>query len=221
MKKTAKKGVKKTSVHQNFRHFGIDIYHIALGVGVLGCVVAFLLLKEQQAVAQSTEVLAAQNSISIVVPPTCIPRPPCLDAVPRCLIPEPRDGWCPSTGTGTPIPSVTPPQGCFYKTICMGIACPAGDNCNSCRKILVCQSGVPFPNVSCVQRPPCQAGKACPAANPTFRWCPQTTSIPSSPGLTGVQSGSTLIPTISPVANTFIPSQNIFARFLQMFFGRK
>lgn len=27
--------------------------------------------------------------------PTCQPRPACLDAEPRCLIPEPADGWCP------------------------------------------------------------------------------------------------------------------------------
>lgn len=30
---------------------------------------------------------------------TCIPRPTCLDATPRCLIPEPTDGWCPRTST--------------------------------------------------------------------------------------------------------------------------
>lgn len=28
--------------------------------------------------------------------PTCSPRPACLDATPRCLLPEPLDGWCPS-----------------------------------------------------------------------------------------------------------------------------
>jgi len=27
--------------------------------------------------------------------PTCIPRPACLDATPRCLMPEPANGWCP------------------------------------------------------------------------------------------------------------------------------
>lgn len=25
---------------------------------------------------------------------TCMPRPACLDATPRCLIPEPSSGWC-------------------------------------------------------------------------------------------------------------------------------
>ncbi|MDO8270284.1 MAG: hypothetical protein Q7T54_06475 [Candidatus Levybacteria bacterium] len=27
--------------------------------------------------------------------PTCMPRPACLDATPRCMIPEPANGWCP------------------------------------------------------------------------------------------------------------------------------
>ncbi len=26
---------------------------------------------------------------------TCIPRPACLDATPRCMMPEPENGWCP------------------------------------------------------------------------------------------------------------------------------
>lgn len=27
--------------------------------------------------------------------PTCMPRPACLDATPRCMIAEPANGWCP------------------------------------------------------------------------------------------------------------------------------
>jgi hypothetical protein len=27
--------------------------------------------------------------------PTCMPRPACLDSEPRCMIPEPANGWCP------------------------------------------------------------------------------------------------------------------------------
>lgn len=27
--------------------------------------------------------------------PTCMKRPACLDAKPRCLLPEPANGWCP------------------------------------------------------------------------------------------------------------------------------
>jgi len=37
--------------------------------------------------------------------PSCFPRPPCLDAIPRCLIAEPAVGWCPPT---TPSPSSPP-----------------------------------------------------------------------------------------------------------------
>jgi hypothetical protein len=32
---------------------------------------------------------------------TCMPRPACLDATPRCLIAEPAQGWCPATPTAT------------------------------------------------------------------------------------------------------------------------
>lgn len=28
--------------------------------------------------------------------PTCMPRPSCLDATPRCMIAEPANGWCPT-----------------------------------------------------------------------------------------------------------------------------
>lgn len=28
---------------------------------------------------------------------SCLPRPKCLDSVPRCLMPEPAEGWCPSS----------------------------------------------------------------------------------------------------------------------------
>jgi hypothetical protein len=37
----------------------------------------------------------------------CTVRPACLDATPRCLIPEPVAGWCPSP-TPTPSPTVAP-----------------------------------------------------------------------------------------------------------------
>ena len=28
---------------------------------------------------------------------TCYPRPACLDSTPRCLLPEPTEGWCPTS----------------------------------------------------------------------------------------------------------------------------
>lgn len=39
--------------------------------------------------------------------PSCIPRPKCLDATPRCMISEPAQGWCPVTSP-TPTPTCTP-----------------------------------------------------------------------------------------------------------------
>ncbi len=39
--------------------------------------------------------------------PTCTPRPACLDAQPRCLLPEPAGGFCPTTATVIPTPTAT------------------------------------------------------------------------------------------------------------------
>jgi len=32
----------------------------------------------------------------------CLPRPACLDATPRCMLPEPAEGWCSPSGTPSP-----------------------------------------------------------------------------------------------------------------------
>lgn len=40
--------------------------------------------------------------------PTCAPMPPCVNANPRCLIPEPAGGWCPATPTPFGAPTPTP-----------------------------------------------------------------------------------------------------------------
>ena len=77
-----------------------------------------------------------------VVPPPpalCSPRPACLDANPRCLLPEPVGGWCsnppapgdPSTGGGTTVgggAGVISPGGVI-------IICPngvSGKDCSTC-----------------------------------------------------------------------------------------
>jgi len=39
-------------------------------------------------------------------PRGCMVRPPCLDSEPRCLMPEPSSGWCP-TSTPVPLPSTS------------------------------------------------------------------------------------------------------------------
>jgi len=58
--------------------------------------------------------------------PTCLPRPACLDATPRCLLAEPAGGWCQSP---TPIPI---PIGGVVGGGVIGI-CPLGSsNCSVC-----------------------------------------------------------------------------------------
>ncbi|MBI5003918.1 peptidoglycan-binding protein [Candidatus Kaiserbacteria bacterium] len=37
------------------------------------------------------------------IPTHCIPRPACLDTTPRCLPPEPSEGWCPASENKTPV----------------------------------------------------------------------------------------------------------------------
>jgi hypothetical protein len=77
----------------------------------------------------------------------CLPRPPCLDATPRCMIAEPRDGWCPLTPTPmvSKIPTPTIPLGC--KPLPCTIACPI-TNPNCCAARYVCPSGTPKVSVS-------------------------------------------------------------------------
>lgn len=41
------------------------------------------------------------------VTPTCTPRPGCLDASPRCMIPEPSEGWCTPSSTPTVTATLT------------------------------------------------------------------------------------------------------------------
>lgn len=48
--------------------------------------------------------------------PTCIPRPPCSDATPHCLISEPINGWC-SSGGGFPTPA--PESTCLPRPACL------------------------------------------------------------------------------------------------------
>lgn len=43
----------------------------------------------------STFKFANQNQITPSATVSCMPRPACLDATPRCMLPEPASGWCP------------------------------------------------------------------------------------------------------------------------------
>ncbi len=50
---------------------------------------------------------SASPSLPLSPTLTCIPRPACLNSVPRCLIAEPAEGWCPPTSM-MPVVSCTP-----------------------------------------------------------------------------------------------------------------
>lgn len=39
--------------------------------------------------------------VSPIPSASCLPRPSCLDSRPRCMIPEPADGWCPTSSPST------------------------------------------------------------------------------------------------------------------------
>ncbi len=139
---------------------------------------------------------------------TCIPRPPCLDATPRCLIPEPNGGWCLPTSPTPSVPYPTPPQGCFYEHLCgitqQAICYPGSTNCQPCKTVLVCPSGTPpvpsgipsgYPNPSCPPVPSCnpRLGILCrlpsscepsgtPSAYPTPPHClPRPTCLSQNP----------------------------------------
>ena len=64
----------------------------------------------------------------VTAPPvvSCIPRPPCLDAIPRCLPPEPIEGWCPITPPlqACPTPPVCPGGNVIFGDPPPGISCP-------------------------------------------------------------------------------------------------
>ncbi len=64
------------------------------------------------------------TTIAPVVTPSCTPKPACIDATDsvRCMMPEPRGGWCatkpPVKITISPLPVVTLPPGCKYVEAC-------------------------------------------------------------------------------------------------------
>ena len=99
-------------------------------------------------------------------PPTCTPRPACLDAYPRpCMIAEPIGGWCPPT-----IPTCVSPQ-VLVNNICVTPS-------PTCTPTQVLKNGV------CVEKtpPPCRPRPACldatprpcTIAEPIEGWCPTT-----------------------------------------------
>ncbi len=83
--------------------------------------------------------------------PTCVPRPSCLDANPRCLLPEPIGGWC--TGAGE----------CQMCGGIAGISCTAGLTCSMSRPFYPDQSGI------CVKTDGTSRCGASPTPQPTLR----------------------------------------------------
>lgn len=81
---------------------------------------------------------------------TCIPRPPCLDSMPRCMIAEPIDGWCPPKIS----PSLSPtlPAGCRYNVVCDPRWTDQNTGCRPYRQ-LVCLTPPVAPSVTHPPRP--------------------------------------------------------------------
>jgi len=61
---------------------------------------------------------------------TCRPRPLCLNAIPKCLIVEPLEGWCPVSLTPTPTPTINPTSTIFSLVVCPHGLGKCGDNAN-------------------------------------------------------------------------------------------
>ena len=69
----------------------------AVALMVLIIPVSFIAVKNStDSRSQASEmVLTPPTPIHTTVPTiTCSPRPACLDAKPRCYLPEPAEGWC-------------------------------------------------------------------------------------------------------------------------------
>ncbi len=104
--------------------------------------------------------------------PSCYPRPACLDSVPRCLIPEPADGWC--APTPTPISC-----GGFVQN---PTVCPTGYSCDhtginpDLPGKCVTVSPSPTPTVSCLPEPSCLTANppTCELPQPPGGWCTPT-----------------------------------------------
>lgn len=138
-----------------------------------------------------------QNAQEIAVSPfpTCIPRPACLDANPRCEIMEPSQGWCRIN------PNPTPPPNCHYIPVVCPQFCIAGRPCAPCSPKLVCTTPIPTSSVPTpTPTPPsgcfyktdykhcpliaCQNGKncSCPPVLVCQSTVPVVTAIPQDTG---------------------------------------
>lgn len=112
-----------------------------LGILIIGFVVGIVF-------ARPLGVVAPVATDSPQPTGSCMQRPACLDSTPRCLLPEPVEGWCPEDGevciqvityaknpkTGEvksfPTPCDVPegwetaPEGCYYQEVqCIKAPC--------------------------------------------------------------------------------------------------
>lgn len=91
----------------------------------------------------------------------CQIRPACLDTIPRCLMPEPIEGWCPT-------PTPTPPTGCYYQQV-QCIQAP-------CLPVLVCPTPPFACGQVCVSDSDCGTDMVCyqpPFSCPSGQYCAQ------------------------------------------------
>jgi peptidoglycan hydrolase-like protein with peptidoglycan-binding domain len=143
-----------------------------------------------------TAIASVSCGTTTTLPSTpCIPRPACLDATPRCLIPEPAGGWCSSN---PPLSKVCPqdaklcPDGTSVGRTgpnCEFAACPTGSG-----KVVGlgehCGGFITNPN-TCAEGLRCQlstvvdAGGVCVSNTPTDSSTNQTVSVSSISPTTG------------------------------------
>lgn len=129
---------------------------------------------------------------------TCIPRPSCLDSIPRCMIAEPAEGWC--TKTPTPRPTIRPPAGeCQLCGGIAGIRCALGLTCKMTKPTHPDQSGICVKTNGtsfCAPTPtPTLAPSISPSASPFPTFTPSASSspLPSVAPLTGDVNGDGLV----------------------------
>lgn len=130
----------------------------------------------------------------------CIPRPPCMDAMPfHCDLAVPPDELCPPSPTPliTQPPTPTPPNGCHYQ-VCTRVCPETFPNC--CPPILVCPSITPEPTCSPIA-PSCMPGEVC----PNFIRCAYPSPIVC--GSEGTQMGS-FNPTNNSQTRCVTPTNN-------------
>lgn len=181
----------------------MDIHHIALGVAFVGCIVTFFLIKTQQSIQEQSRVLAAYSYVPSAHP-TCIPIPhgfktASLSASEKRYIME---RFC--LPRITPIVQPSIPAGCYYKRVCLMIACPAQGKCENCRSTLFCPNTTPRPTITCTPQPTCASGSVCPETEIHSRFCLQTsTTVSGSPSASGGVH-STTGNSLTSMWNTFL-----------------